>query len=688
MTPEIEELRAALEGEGYIAEPAIATALFLCSRCASRCWSRATPGVGKTELAKVLARLLGTELIRLQCYEGLDVQTALYEWDYPRQLLRLRIAEGRGEDRAGRRAPDLQPRLPARAAAAARHHPPGRPAVLLIDEIDRADDGFEAFLLELLSDFQVTIPELGTIRAEHPPFVVLTSNRTRELGDALRRRCLYLYIEHPSLEKEVRIIRTRCPEARARLAPEVGRFLPALRARRLVKSPGVAETLDWTQALLTLQPALAGARGGGADPRLPAQGRPRPRDASPPRSWPPWWRRPSRRDRGEEPPSAHASDDPTRGCGWPRLGRALRGAGRRHHPARRAGRGGGARARRPRRPRGGAAAPCGSPSRSRAADFETFDRLFAVFWDGRARAASRRPAAPTRRDRPARPAAALGPRRPAAGGAERRAAPAGDQPGYSPEALLRRKPFDEVAGRTATSRRWSASSPQLARRLARAAAGAWSPRGGRGRADVRASYRRALADLGRAADAWRAGPAPVDEPRLVFLCDTSGSMDAHTRFLLTFALSRAAGRPAGRGVRLQHRARPPDAARSRPASSRLTLDRLAGGGAGLVGRHPHRRLPGRLRRRAPGARASTATPWSSSSATASTAATRPGSPAAVRRRSGGRARALIWLNPLLGDPRYEPAAAGMQAALPFVDHFAAAHDLESLERLAPPPGGA
>jgi MoxR-like ATPase len=168
-------------------------------------------------------------------------------------MLRLRISEGRGEN-----PNEVEARIFSRDYLLERPllraiTRPGGPPVLLIDEIDRADDGFEAFLLELLSDFQVTIPELGTIRAEHPPHVVLTSNRTRELGDALRRRCLYLYIEHPSLEKEVRIIRTRCPEAGERLAQEVGRFLRALRERQLVKPPGVAETLDWTRALLILR---------------------------------------------------------------------------------------------------------------------------------------------------------------------------------------------------------------------------------------------------------------------------------------------------------------------------------------------------------------------------------------------------------------------------------------------------
>jgi MoxR-like ATPase len=262
MTPEIQALLADLEREGYVAEPHIATAAHLARAMRKPLLVEGDAGVGKTELAKVLARLYGTELIRLQCYEGLDVQTALYEWDYPRQLLRIRMSEAQaaGAQAAGPQALDpqaLEARIFSRDCLLERPLlraiTRGRPPVLLIDEIDRADDGFEAFLLELLSDFQVTIPELGTIQATHPPHVVLTSNRTRELGDALRRRCLYLYIEHPDLEKEVRIIRARRPDARERLAREVARFLQALRGRDLVKPPGVAETLDWTQALVSLR---------------------------------------------------------------------------------------------------------------------------------------------------------------------------------------------------------------------------------------------------------------------------------------------------------------------------------------------------------------------------------------------------------------------------------------------------
>jgi MoxR-like ATPase len=252
MRPEIRALKEAMGRDGYIADDAIATAVFLAEDLGKPLLVEGDAGVGKTEIAKVIARLRGWELIRLQCYEGLDVATALYEWNYSRQMLRIRMAENEG-----RTAEEMEESVfsrnyllerPLLRALTRREGP----AVLLIDEIDRADEAFEAFLLEVLSDFQVTIPELGTIRAEHTPRVVLTSNCTREIGDALRRRCLYLYIEHPSLEKEVRILRVRVPGASEGLAREIAKFVQSLRGQKLLRHPGVAESIDWAQALTRL----------------------------------------------------------------------------------------------------------------------------------------------------------------------------------------------------------------------------------------------------------------------------------------------------------------------------------------------------------------------------------------------------------------------------------------------------
>ena len=252
MNEDIRAMQALMERHGYVADPAVATAVYLAKEMRKPLLVEGEAGVGKTEIAKVLARALATELIRLQCYEGLDTNTALYEWNYQRQLLRLRIAEQEGRDPAqledlifGREYLLERPLL---KAITRREGPP----VLLIDEIDRADDGFEAFLLEVLSDFQVTIPELGTIRAEHVPIVVLTSNRSREIGDALRRRCLYLYMEHPDLEKELRILRLKVPDLDEQLAHTIARFVQRLRQRDLRKLPGVAETIDWAKALVRL----------------------------------------------------------------------------------------------------------------------------------------------------------------------------------------------------------------------------------------------------------------------------------------------------------------------------------------------------------------------------------------------------------------------------------------------------
>ena len=256
MRPEIRALQEAMRRADYIAEPSIVTAVHLARAMEKPLLVEGDAGVGKTEIAKVMAALMETELIRLQCYEGLDVNTALYEWNYQKQLLRLRMgadeAKGAPDTRAdhlegvifGRRYLLERPLL----RAITRDAPP----VLLIDEIDRADEGFEAFLLEVLSDFQVTIPELGTIRATHRPLVVLTSNGSREIGDALRRRCLYLYIEHPTFAKEVEIIRAKVPGISDALAARITHVVQGLRTRRLMKPPGVAETLDWARALVTL----------------------------------------------------------------------------------------------------------------------------------------------------------------------------------------------------------------------------------------------------------------------------------------------------------------------------------------------------------------------------------------------------------------------------------------------------
>src|SRR5262249_7342665 len=237
--------------QGYITDRATATAAYLALSLHKPLLVEGPPGVGKTEVAKVLARVLDTDLIRLQCYEGLDVSTALYEWNYPKQLLHIKLGEGSGQSVGEREAEIfgegfLLERPLLRAIRASRQ------TVLLIDEIDRSDEEFEAFLLEVLSEHQVTIPEIGTISATHEPCVVLTSNRTRELSEALRRRCLYLWIDYPSLEKEVEIVRTKVPAIDSAMAVSVAAFVQVIRRQRLVKTPGVAETLDWANALVAL----------------------------------------------------------------------------------------------------------------------------------------------------------------------------------------------------------------------------------------------------------------------------------------------------------------------------------------------------------------------------------------------------------------------------------------------------
>jgi MoxR-like ATPase len=244
-------LATALTGTGYLPDEGLATAAFLALRMHRPLFLEGDAGVGKTSLAQALAEVLGARLVRLQCYEGIDAAQALYDWDFPRQVLHLRAAETAGVADAVALEQSLYDRrfLIARPILQAIEH---APSVLLIDEIDRADDEFEAFLLEVLADNAVTIPEIGTIRAETPPLVVLTSNRTREVHDALKRRCLYHWVAHPSFEREVAILRSRLPQVTERLAREVASAVAKMRAADLLKPPGVAESLDWAQALHVL----------------------------------------------------------------------------------------------------------------------------------------------------------------------------------------------------------------------------------------------------------------------------------------------------------------------------------------------------------------------------------------------------------------------------------------------------
>jgi len=249
--PEIAKIRELMEAAEYVTDAPVATSVHLATTLRKPLLIEGHAGVGKTEIAKVMARMLDTNLIRLQCYEGLDAAATLYEWNYQKQLLHIKLGEASTRS-VGEREHEIfsEPfllRRPLLQAISQETSP-----VLLIDEIDRADEELEAFMLEIFAEWQVTIPEIGTIKAAHPPHVILTSNRTRELSDALRRRCLYLWIDYPDFDKEVRIVERKVPEINARLAREIAHFMERLRTMRLSKVPGVAETLDWAQALAVL----------------------------------------------------------------------------------------------------------------------------------------------------------------------------------------------------------------------------------------------------------------------------------------------------------------------------------------------------------------------------------------------------------------------------------------------------
>lgn len=248
----IDDLQEALRQQTYVADRGLATAAFLALKLKRPLFLEGEPGVGKTEIAKVLAQMLDTDLIRLQCYEGLDISQAVYEWNYTRQMLHIRMLESRGERAEEAELFSKTFMLERPLLQAIQQTNQGKPPILLIDEIDRSDEEFEAFLLEILSDFQITIPEIGTIKAAEPPVVILTSNRTREVHDALKRRCLYHWIDYPSFRKELDIVLAKVPNAPVQLARQVTGFIQELRQTELYKVPGVAETLDWTAALVAL----------------------------------------------------------------------------------------------------------------------------------------------------------------------------------------------------------------------------------------------------------------------------------------------------------------------------------------------------------------------------------------------------------------------------------------------------
>ena len=668
----IEALDAALRERNYFAPRGLTTAIFLSLKLGRPLFLEGEAGTGKTEVAKVLAAILDTELIRLQCYEGLDVHHAVYEWNYARQMMHIRLLESRDETPPERElfSPDfLEQRPLLQAIDPVRTKAP----VLLVDEVDRADAEFEAYLLEVLSDFQITIPEIGTIKAAHPPVVVVTSNRTREVHDALKRRCLYCWIDYPSFEEELAIVRAKVPGASEKLSREVARFVQELRAAELYKLPGIAETLDWAAALVALdrraldadivgdtlgillkyQDDVEKVRGeGGARDRGPRPGRRmtgqllanvlafgRVLRGLGPRRGPRPDARPRRRPRPRAGRIANA-DFRQRRAG------PLRAPPRRDRPLRRGLRGLLAKARRGldhARPALDGRAPQAAPPRVHV------------------RASARRAAGSRGRRRAGRRAAAAAP---SDADLERAGAAA-------PQGFRR-------AHAARSSRTWSARSATLPGSSPSGARAGCAPGDGN-TVDLRRTLRRSLPRGGEILDWSRRGPRTKPRP-IVVLADISGSMERYTRLLLLFLYSLTRGL-GGRveaflfGTRLTRVTRELE---GRDPAEALDRSRAAPSPTGPAERGSARRSREfnlRWARRVLGQGAVVlfiSDGWDR------------GDPDALRTemaRLQRSAHRLIWLNPLLGAPDYEPLARGMRTALPFVDDFLPVHNLASLEAL-------
>src|SRR5437870_237877 len=580
MRDEIRKIQELMEAVDYVTDAPIATSVYLAMRLRKPLLIEGPAGVGKTEVAKVMARMLGTNLIRLQCYEGLDASTALYEWNYQKQLLHIKLEEAGHNNRSmDEKEHEIfsEPFLLRRPLLQAITQESQAP-VLLVDECDRCDEELEAFMLEVFSDWQVTIPEIGTIKATHPPHVILTSNRTRELSDALRRRCLYLWIDYPSLEKETRIIARKVPGIDARLSREISKFMETLRQVRLAKVPGVAETLDWAQALAALhadhldEPILAETLGC------------LPKDSDD-----------MKRFRAEgipvlipvPPADARESDAVLTSSGQKREGLALETWGEGHE-----------------------AEDTGEPlSVPAASDDEALvGQDFSTF------------------------------------GADQ---------------------LDEILRLTI----------KIARRLAHRLTRRRRPVRRRGRVDLRRTLRANLTrgDLIE----LRYRQRKRKKVRLVLLCDVSGSMDLYSRFLLQFlfALQNVFGRVetfifSTRLTRITELLR----GRSyRQVLRRLTDVRDWSGGTriGESFAQFNREWPHLVDRRTIVIVLSDG--WDTGE---------PDVLATELMRIKRRAARLIWLNPLLGNPSYEPLTRGMAAAMPLIDDFAAGHNLAALRDLA------